>query len=242
MSCPACGSAHVRDSQWHKGDAWYRRMVLTPQRCRDCRHRFWRPSARKLLLTGLAGLAVLAAVAFSGPPRHVSAPVTPQGAGVTTLATLKQNAERGDASAQLALGLRHLEGNGTLTDVAAAVPWFSKAARLGNREAQYKYGQALFLGRGVIQDYQAALRWLELAARAGHRDAQALLAEIYRFGRGTAASKSQAYLWYTLAAAQGDEVSAKARDFIASQMSPEALIAAQQEAKAINAKASAARP
>ncbi len=51
------------------------------------------------------------------------------------IATLRAQAEAGDAEAQCNLGLCYYTGNGVAKDCAEAVKWFRKAAIQGNQTA-----------------------------------------------------------------------------------------------------------
>src|SRR5215467_1510016 len=88
-------------------------------------------------------------------------------------------AEKGDAPAQNALGLRYATGDGVKLNEAEAVRWFTKAAELGNVPAQSKLGSIYFSGRGVPQDYNRAYFWM-VVARLGGDDASKTLAPFVR--------------------------------------------------------------
>ncbi|HEX7971402.1 MAG TPA: tetratricopeptide repeat protein [Thiobacillus sp.] len=204
-----------------------RHMLLhTPLRCRECRHRFWVFNPLKPLLL-LASVGVLIAVtAWFALDQHADRP----GAQVDT-SLPHVRAARGDADAQLQLGMRYAEGDGVIKDDKEAAKWFALAAKQGLAEAQYQYGLALLQGRGVVQDYHAAFTWIEKPAQRGYARAQYSLGELYRYGTGTAVDKARAYLWFNLAAAQGVEMAAKVRDSLAWQLKPEQIAAMQDEAR-----------
>ena len=227
-NCPQCGHVSARKSTLHAADGIARALFYTSYRCRACRFRFWQVQPLKpVLLTGLVGLAL-----FVGwwIPKGELARVTPPSAE-SSYRQVATRAARGDAEAELLMGLRYAEGNGVIKNDKEAARWFEKAARHGNADAQYRYGLALREGRGVVQDYQAALHWIEQPARRGHSYAQHSLGELYRYGTGTAVDKAQAYLWFNLAAAQGVEKAAKARDSLVLQLKPEQLTAMQEAAR-----------
>ena len=77
-------------------------------------------------------------------------------------------AKDGDASSQLAIGLRYLE----LRNTAKALYWFEKSAVQGNAQAQMHLGNAYARGKGVPVDLVKAHMWLNLAAGQGSYEAQ----------------------------------------------------------------------
>lgn len=203
----------------------HRMLFYTPLRCRQCRHRFWvfsaiKPLALLVVVGSLVGLTAWLAVEQPAEP-----------AAQAHNSVLHTLAARGDAEAQLRLGMRYAEGDGVIQNDKEATRWFALAARQGLAEAQYQYGLALLEGRGVVQDYKAAFGWIERPARRGYAKAQHALGELYRYGTGTAMDKTRAYLWFNLAAAQGLDVAAKARDSLVWQLKPEQIAAMQEEAR-----------
>jgi uncharacterized protein len=233
MICPACQSDQVRPAKPHGGDSLKLRLLYTPYRCRDCRHRFWVKSpVRGILVAGVAILAVtLVAIAALRDPVPVRKPVSDD-----RITLLRERADRQDAQAQLALGLAYMEGDGMLIDARQAVHWFEKAARAGNVEAQYHLGMALLDGHGVVQDYQAAFKWLDQAARKGYPAAQYDLGRLYYYGMGMPVDKTNAYVWFNLAAARGVEQAARNRDYALQQLKPDEVAKAQERAREMNAK------
>jgi Sel1 repeat len=149
---------------------------------------------------------------------------------------LQVEAKMGNATAQYALGLKLLQGDGVRRNEEEAVTWFRQAANAGNTNAQFQLAIAYMLGRGIPQDYVQAYTWLTLVAKSDTR-AQAYLreltpklkepeiarvrwnlAEMYRRGIGVHADKVIAYTWYVLAEAAGETRSAQAKVELASQM------------------------
>jgi TPR repeat protein len=76
---------------------------------------------------------------------------------------LQQLAQKGDAAAQYALGLRYASGDGVTLSEVNAVHWFSKAAEEGYVPAQSKLGSLYYSGRGVPQDLNRAYFWIVIA-------------------------------------------------------------------------------
>jgi HJR/Mrr/RecB family endonuclease len=115
-------------------------------------------------------------------------------------------AERGDVSAQFALGLLYSEGKQTEQNDQEAAKWWQRAAELGYADAQLALGWTYAIGRGVIQDDRAAVTWLRKAAEQGNAEAQWRLASMLEVGRGAAINSSEAMKWWRKAAGQGVEV------------------------------------
>jgi serine/threonine protein kinase len=89
------------------------------------------------------------------------------------LPVFKQQAEGGDAEAQLDLGKAFSEGHGVKRDDAGAAKWFLKSALRGNPEAQLRLGELCADGRGVPHDDFQAYVWFSAAARGGNATAKA---------------------------------------------------------------------
>ncbi len=76
------------------------------------------------------------------------------------------------ASAQFALGLSYVIGEGVSEDNAEAVKWFRKAADQGLASAQLSLGVCYKDGKGVPKDFVVAYKWLLLAGGQGQTDAK----------------------------------------------------------------------
>jgi hypothetical protein len=120
-----------------------------------------------------------------------------------SLRALAEDAERGDAEAQYALGCRYYEGDGAPQDYAQAVSWFLKAAERGHMEAQFMAGRCYVRGCGVELDYNESARWFEKAARQGHARAQYMLGAAYEDSNVFGFDYEKAFSWYIKAAEQG---------------------------------------
>jgi hypothetical protein len=234
LVCPQCGSDKIRSGTLHAHDGVRHLLLHTPLRCRDCHHRFWvfNPFKPLLLLTAvgvLVGVTAWFALDQHAAMRAVQAPAS----------LPHTRAAKGDAEAQLQLGMRYAEGDGVVQNDKEAAKWFALAAKQGLAEAQYHYGLVLLQGRGVVQDYKAAFSWIEKPAKRGYAQAQYSLGELYRYGTGTTVDKPRAYLWFNLAAAQGIDAAAKARDSLVWQLKPEQIAAMQEEARRMSHSTSA---
>jgi hypothetical protein len=116
---------------------------------------------------------------------------------------LRSNAERGDANAQVELGLRYDSGKGVPHDDDEALKWFRLSAAQGNGTAQGILGIAYASGQGVSQNYVEAAKWLRLSAAQGNALSQYSLGVLSEGGQIAAQDSSDAVKWYRLAAAQG---------------------------------------
>lgn len=156
----------------------------------------------------------------------------------------RQAAEQGDQYAQYNLGVLHYKGKGVEQDYPQAAMWYRKAAKQGDANAQNALAGLYYEGVGVKQDYTQAASLYTQAATQGHGDAQVSLARLYYEGTGVQQDYQQAYVWIAIAANGSDPRSdaARNRDMVASQLSPEALHAAQQEIDALMHKPVAASP
>jgi uncharacterized protein len=116
---------------------------------------------------------------------------------------IRQAAEDGDPSAQLALGRMFDKGAGVAQDDAQAVRWYQKAAEQGLADAQFSLAWAYDNGEGVPQDYALAARWYLKAAEQGDAGPQNNLAVMYADGHGVLQDYAQAAQWFRKAAEQG---------------------------------------
>lgn len=88
---------------------------------------------------------------------------------------LRQAAERGNLSAQVALAKLYQTGQGVERDGEQYVYWLRKAAESGHTEAQFLLGMELFLGRVCDKNLSSALMYLECAAKSHNLDAMCLI-------------------------------------------------------------------
>jgi uncharacterized protein len=101
---------------------------------------------------------------------------------VRALELLTPLAEKGNAVAQLKLGMIFSRGKLNLPDHVAALRWFSKAAEQGQVEAQFELGRIYRDGLGARIDGKLALYWFERAAERGTPHAINALGELYYLG------------------------------------------------------------
>jgi localization factor PodJL len=86
-------------------------------------------------------------------------------------------------------------------------------------------------GQGTQKDYSEAARWFAKAAGLGVVNSQFNLAVLYERGLGVPQSLLDAYKWYAIAAAEGDQESRSRIEALKTQLSPEAIAAAENAAQ-----------
>lgn len=117
--------------------------------------------------------------------------------------TYRQRAQRGDSSAEEALGELYSQGKGVPQDYNLAFQLFTKSADQGNAQAQYNIGRMYEVGRGVAEDYSQAIYWYRKAADLGNSDAECSIGTLYFYGRGVQLDLKEAASWYHRAADRG---------------------------------------
>ena len=116
------------------------------------------------------------------------------------LEILTPHAEKGNAEAQLWVGVMHSHGKGTRKDSKEAGRWFVKAAEQGHAKAQYSAAHHFFY---TARDRKTAAKWYRRAAEQGHNFAQLRLGDVYLFGEGVTRDTDQAIAWYKKSAEGG---------------------------------------
>ncbi len=89
-----------------------------------------------------------------------------------------QQAQAGDAQAQLEVAHRLETGKGTTADAAQALAWYRKAAAQHIGEAQYRLGRMFETGTGTRQDLSQARQWYGKAAAQNYRPAAAAITRL----------------------------------------------------------------
>ncbi|MEM7276657.1 MAG: tetratricopeptide repeat protein [Pseudomonadota bacterium] len=87
-------------------------------------------------------------------------------------------ANRGDAGAQVNLGVHYYHGSGVAKDMAKAASLFEQGALAGDSHGQYLTGHMYDRGYGVSQNSEQALHWYNKAAEQGHENAKIRLAAL----------------------------------------------------------------
>jgi len=166
---------------------------------------------RKLLLVAVATTLLLAVIWLLGPWGANRTENSSQAAVVPLSKPVSVPAPPASAATDSPDGLRRL-------------------ADQGDAAAQFAIGARYATGDEVPQDYAAAVRWFSLAAEQGHVVAQATLGAYYWAGRGVPLDLGKAYFWSVLAQAGGDEASKYRVAVLASRMTRNQIVAAQQQA------------
>ena len=89
--------------------------------------------------------------------------------------SIRRDADRGDADAQLKLGGLYMDGVGVSKDKTEGVEWYRRAAENGDPVAQLLLGFMYYLGEGVPQDDATAAKWWGNAAEQGDHRAEGYL-------------------------------------------------------------------
>jgi hypothetical protein len=149
-----------------------------------------------------------------------------------SIATIKKQADKGDAKAQYDLGEAYYNGDGAPKDYTQAAFWYRKSADHGYARAQYNLGYLYYTGMGVSQDSVKAASLYREAAEQGVGWAQYGLANLYVTGEGVAQDYAEAYLWLELASSVklvglSPEDVTKLRDSVASHLTVAGLAQTQ---------------
>ncbi len=121
---------------------------------------------------------------------------------------IMEEAERGDAEAQLTVGKTLLEA-GSYT---SAEKFLTRSAEQGNAAAQNLLGDMYAKGTGGEQNFNKAFKWYRLAAKQGNTEAQSalgILFYLYKIGRTNNTDVEQLdqkeiYNWLLQAAEKGN--------------------------------------
>lgn len=105
-------------------------------------------------------------------------------------------ADRGNAVAQMQLGLIHARGEGVPRDGVAAIDWLTRAAEQGQSEAQFELGVMNRDGSGTPIDGKRAIYWFERAAEAGAPHAFNAIGEMYLGHPDIAQDYEMALIWF----------------------------------------------
>ena len=151
------------------------------------------------------GAASGSAANTEAPKEAVAGQLDEMAAG--RLAEVKLQAEKGDVSAQVRLGIAYAEGVAVKKDSKEAAHWLTKAAEQDNALAQAMLADKYFNGRGVRQNYAQALKWAQKAADKGNPEAQMILANLYKDGLGVRQNYAKAVELYKKSAESGETFS-----------------------------------
>jgi len=85
-------------------------------------------------------------------------------------------------------------------------------------------------GEGTPKNYTEAMKWYTKAANQGYLSAQNNLGNMYGKGEGVPKDLIKAYVWHSIASANGNEISKKNLEILSSEMTPQQVDQAQNEA------------
>jgi TPR repeat protein len=149
------------------------------------------------------------------------------------LTAIAQQAQGGNAAAQLQLAAFYSRGEGVEKNYPESARWITLAAQQNNAVAQGILATMYYEGVGVPQDYTQAARWARAAAMQGDTTGQSVLGTMYFEGKGFAQNYPEAYAWFALAAINGDAIETQNRERAAAKLSAKALQQAQHRATAL---------
>jgi TPR repeat protein len=89
--------------------------------------------------------------------------------------SMRREAEFGDETAALTLGMAYETGRGVPQNCREAARWVQLAAEDGNAAAEYNLGLRYLNGDGVREDRAEARKWIEAASQQGYTRATAAL-------------------------------------------------------------------
>jgi uncharacterized protein len=137
--------------------------------------------------------------------------------GQTTLANAKtayeyflKAAEKGDASAMVAVGIRLLKSDAVAPDEKKGIEWLNKAIAAGNTAGWLALGD---YQANIKEDPKAALEFFDKGAEAGNSECMLRSASFYMDGKGTKKNEDRAVEWLKKSAEAGN---AQAHMFLAS--------------------------
>ncbi len=125
--------------------------------------------------------------------------------------SFRKNAEKGDADAQLEIGLMYTSGSGVPRDFEKAEEWLRKAAKQGNARAMKRLGQLYSSGGERIKKdeaqagewYTKAFASYRKAADKGNAEAESEVGLSYLSGRGVTKDAKRGEEWLMKPAKRG---------------------------------------
>jgi TPR repeat protein len=111
-------------------------------------------------------------------------------------------AEKGEAAAQLALGMMYQEGRSIGKDYPEAFKWYKMAAEQNDARAQSALGAMLFGGQGLKENGTEAMNWFRKAAEQNDPRGQNGLGLCYYMGTAVKKDEVEAAKWFRKAAEQ----------------------------------------
>jgi TPR repeat protein len=114
----------------------------------------------------------------------------------TAVREFNAGVDRGEADAQVNLGIMYARGLGVEKDIAEAWRLFQLSAAQGNAQAQFRMGLRSAQGWGVQQDFAQASKWYQRAADQGDTLAEQNIASLYEDGFGVEQNYKTAVHYY----------------------------------------------
>ena len=151
----------------------------------------------------------------------------------TALYEFKRSANKGNASAQFALGVLYMKDRGAPQDYKKALKWFSISAKQGNAFGLYAIGLMYDQGNGLPMDHEEAVNWYTKSAEHGFTDAQIKLGFIYSdyASSGVPHDKIKAHMWFYIADLKGNEMAHDLSRMTSNKMTPQQIAEAQKLAR-----------
>lgn len=106
-----------------------------------------------------------------------------------------------------------------------------RRAKSGDPDAEYQMGMLHLRDQptgAASQSFGQPYYWFTQAASKGHKRAQYNLGVMYAQGEGVIQNLVEAYIWFNLSSAQRMEGAVDARDMVATSLTPDALMKAQE--------------
>lgn len=120
------------------------------------------------------------------------------------IATLERKAQNGDSLAMKHLGDAYYQGaSGNGKNVAAALPYWKRAADNGEMSVAFKVGQAFYDGIGCEKSDSTAFHYYLLSANSGDLQGQFVAGLCYENGIGCSPNEVNAKQYYEKAALRG---------------------------------------
>lgn len=85
----------------------------------------------------------------------------------TCLGLIRPDAENGNSTAQVYLGMMYQDGKGVLQNYQSAFKWVELSAKQGNRFGHLRFGRLFRDGIGTRKDLVRAHMWFNLSAHNG---------------------------------------------------------------------------
>ena len=123
----------------------------------------------------------------------------------TSLSIATPLAQKGDAEAQLLLGMHYMMGLGVTANPSVGVEWYTKAANQDNANALALMGNIYLDGVHASKDVEKATRFLTKAGQLGNYKAFDVLGVMYEDAKGVNQDFVRSLMWYEISIAYGGD-------------------------------------